>query len=131
MKLSILFLFFSFQIFASEPLTVKQQELEVSNIAKQIRKQLWKSRHINVESSYENLKVESLNEYLADDSFFEKLSNEESYKASKCMAGKYCEVFQITVSSSFHSGYQIDGHLVLLDTTTGEYEVLSHNIYGE
>lgn len=103
----------------------------VSNVAKEIRKDLWQKRHIGVESKIYHLSVKDLEAYLGNTSFYERPSKKGLEIIQECALVEDCEVFQITVTSSFHSGYIKDGHLVAVNTSTGDFEVLSHNIYAE
>lgn len=122
-----------FQSFAATKLTLSQQKEVVEKLAKQERRELWVSGHVDVSSSVTHVTAKELEKLLKEDSDSEQpLNSDEVHQIRKCSKStNMCSVFTIDVSGSYMSGY---GHIrfwILLNPDSGHYSKISQSIYTE
>lgn len=118
--------------FAQEALTPAQQEREIERLSKGFRSSMWSDGYEDVTSNFRRFDRAQLDNYVSPERRFLAYPNSSEIEASyNCLDKKYCELYQVSVSSTYYSGYGVDGYLVALDILTGKSEVFFHTIYQE
>ncbi|WP_127716321.1 hypothetical protein [Halobacteriovorax sp. HLS] len=130
--LILLILTINTNILASD-LTQSDQIEIIESLAKSERRSLWVQGHENVVSSIEHVTKTSLVEYLSQSKYYESnLEFDEEDKLFGCLKRKSCELYLISLSSEYYSGYGVDSVFVQLNVNTGNYDNrIRHNIYSE
>lgn len=120
----------SFSSIAAELTTQQQHEL-IEQVAKNKRRNFWRDGYENVSSKIERISTKAFETYTARE-FESNLKADAEQRIKECLVLKICEVFLITISSEYYSGYGVEGHFVLLDTASAKYDAsISHSIYAE
>lgn len=104
----------------------------VNKVAKSIRRSYWVNGYEDVESQTTFMTKELIDNHVKKGNRYESnLSKDEVSNLYRCYYKEECELYLVTVSSSYHSGYGVVAHFVLLNTQKGKYEEISHAIYAE
>lgn len=113
-------------------MTIEAQEKYVENVAKEIRRDLWVRGYEDVESQVTFMNKARIYEHIKDsDSYEQRLNKDEISELYKCEYKKTCEVYLVSVSSSYYSGYGVEAHFVLLNTAEQTNTQISYVLYAE
>lgn len=113
-------------------MSISEQEDLIVNIAKKLRRDHWVRGYEDVTSSDTFVSREWLDNYFSQpDMFTNFLNGDEIAEVEKCYGKENCELYYISVSSSYMGGYGIEGSFILLFTETGEHLEISHTVYAE
>ena len=134
MKLISLLLLITFS--ASSIASALSEEEKVSiieNVAKSERRNLWVQGHEHVDSGIELMSTDSLTEYFSNNGNYENtLDSDEEVDLYKCLTRKSCELYLISLTSEYYSGYGVDSVFVQLNIYSGHYNnEIRHNVYSE
>lgn len=119
---------------SEEFMSLKEQNDYITNVAKNIRKEYWRSGHEDVYSSEEFVTKAKLDEHYQqtlDGRFENSLDSDEFSQLYRCLNSSKCELYLVGVSGSYWGGYGESAHFVLLYTQSKKHFEVSHVIYAE
>lgn len=129
--LPLLFLL-SFSVIAQSVLTQTQQLEVVQSIAKDERREMWRTGNTNVGTEVQKLSTLTLSQFLRDNQdFVQPLTATQMGQLKGCAASSACGLFSIDVYLSNNGG---DGQYrvwVMLSTDTGRTRKIQHWVYEE
>ena len=133
MKLISLFtLLFSMASFAQTQLSLEKQTAFVEKIAKDARRDYWRSGHKYVGTTVEAVSKEGLDDYIQDNHLMEEPLNKTQISGLyKCHYSKKCSLFLIHLSASYMGGDGSERIWVLLNPFTATAETYKHLVYAE
>lgn len=130
--LSLAFTAHSAELPSIDFMTLEAQEKYVENAAKEIRRDLWIRGYEDVSSQVTFMNKERINDYVKKGNSYEQdLNRDEISELYRCEHKESCEVYLVSVSSSYYSGYGIESHFVLLNTAEQTSTQISHVVYAE
>ncbi len=113
-------------------MTLAEQETTISNIAKQMRRDHWVRGYEEVTSSDTFVTRVWLDNYLSQPGMFATFFDEsEIEEIEKCYRKENCELYYVSVASTYMGGYGIEGSFILLFTETGKHFKIGHTVYAE
>lgn len=133
-SLIIILAFLNISFAYAADMTPQEQEDKIQDIAKGLRRNLWRSGHEDVDSYEEKVELAVLNDHVRkeNNSHYEQpLDREEIAKLFKCFHRSSCELYYIGTSGEYWGGYGAEAHFVLLNIKTKKYELISHVVYAE
>ncbi len=117
---------------STEFMSIEEQEQRVSDIAKQLRRDHWVRGYEDVSSSETFVNRVWLDNYMSQPNMYETFfEDEEITSIEKCFESLECELYYVSVASSYMSGYGIEGTFILLYTKSGRHFKISHTVYAE
>lgn len=131
--ISLLVLFLSNASFA-QSMTLNEQEAYITDVAKELRRELWINGYEDVDSWQEKASLELLNDHVRNENnsrYEQSLDRDEISELFKCYHRSYCEVYFVGTSSNYWGGYGQEAHFVLLYPETQKHEIISHVVYAE
>jgi hypothetical protein len=133
MLLSFLFFVNALAFGPSEKyMTLAEQETFIEQKAKNIRREYHIGGYEDVSSSSVFFNKRKLDEYVKlADTYESFLDSDEVSQLYSCVAKENCELYLITVDSSYYSGSGTVAHFVMLYTATRKSFTLKHTIYAE
>ncbi|MGB0454467.1 MAG: hypothetical protein ACPGJV_12220 [Bacteriovoracaceae bacterium] len=122
-------------LFADESVYDEATQLQlVETIAKEARRDLWRSGHDDVWSGVRKVDLEFLKEHTArefNEQFEDPLDREEISRLFSCFYRTNCSLYYIAVSSEYYSGYGEEGIFVLINLETFKHTEIRQAIYSE
>ncbi len=113
-------------------MSIAEQETLISNIAQQMRHAHWSRGYDDVTSSETYVSRVWLDNYLSQPNMFADFFDENEVEEIEwCYAKESCELYYISVASSYMGGYGVEGSFIFLHTKSGKYFSVSHTVYAE
>ncbi len=133
MKFTFLTLLLTLSFNSLADISHAQEKQIVKNIAKELSQDLLFSGHDFVDSKVERFSKRSIQNFLGQKQNLleETLSESESREAIRCVRSSLCMAYKIEISSEYYGGYGFDYSIVLLDLTTGKYDLKTYIGYNE
>lgn len=115
-----------------EFMSTEAQGEYVDKVAKEIRRNLWRTGYLEVNSNEYFVTKTMLDAHVKQDNQYENyLDSDEIAELYKCYYRSYCELYLVRVSSNFWGGWGEEAHFVALNTEKKKHEVYSHVVYSE
>jgi len=129
----VVFMLMSLSAFSqlNDVMTEKEEQKYVAEVAKELRKNLYKEGHQYVYSHILNVTSENTLEDLLKGPIEQKIKKEEYSQLVDCLNETYCSLYQVKISSEYWGGYGEDGHFVRLNTKKRVHGLTSYTIYTE
>lgn len=103
----------------------------IEKIAKDIRREYYIKRHVNVESIITFWTSNKFSEYIKSNEFEEPLELEEINEIDDCFKTRICQVYLISITSDYMGGSGVDHNWVLFNTKTKNYKTIFQTVYSE
>ena len=130
---TILVILASASAYAGEIMSLAQQQKTVNEIAQEVSQELSDIGHDCITSSFELYGQKEFSKFFTTENQYseEQLSLKQTLQIKQCLQSSICELYRISISSEFQSGYGIDAHWVLIYTDSQFTKVISKNLYNE
>ena len=117
---------------AQDEINLKNELKIIENISKELRKELWQSGHIDVDSSSTLVDQKFLHNYTSNSqnqSYLVPLTEQEISRLYQCLFNSDCTLYHIRLTSSYHSGWGEESAFVLLKRHV--HKLIRHVVYSE
>lgn len=125
---------FNVSIAFAAQMTEQDQQEYIRVLAKDLRRDLWRSGHEDVSSVERKVTLEQLNDHVRKENnqnYETPLNRDEISQLFRCYHRVNCELYYVGTSSEYWGGYGAEGHFVLLDVINEKHEMISHVEYAE